>query len=130
MTITTDSTFIIFGQQTIQNHPEYFCYLIFDDKGPADRESLEHYFKEFSQAEIHPYYVGPFPDMETLSRFSFKVCLERGKDRIRLIDHEEYNQVLETCNDRQALVSGLEKVGQSIENLEAPKKGLLGKIFR
>lgn len=130
MTITTDSTFLIYGQQTVKTHPEYFCYLVFDDKGSVERENLEVCYREFSDSEIHPYYIGPFSDMETLGRFAFKVCQERGKDRVRLIDNEEYNQVLESCNDRQAFVSALENVGQSLENLEAPKKGFLGKIFR
>lgn len=130
MTIATDSLFIIFGQQALNGSPEYFCYLLFDDQGQVERENLELTFKEFSDSPIHPYYLGPFTDVDTLSRFAFKVCLERGKDRVRLISHEEYNQVLESCNDRQALITGLEKVGQSLENLEAPKKGLLGKIFR
>lgn len=130
MNFESQSAFIIYGQLNLRQFPEYYCFQIFDDRGQLDQETLEQIYREFSQEELHPYYVGPFADKEQLDRFAFKICLERGKDSIRLISYDEYNQVLEVTNDRQSLVQGLENVGQSLENLEAPKKGLLGKIFR
>lgn len=130
MSLESQSVFLIYGQLILDKVPEYFALSIFDDRGQIEPEVLEQHFQEFSSAPLHQYYTGPFSDMDSMSRFAFNICQERGRDRVRLISSEEFNQVLESVNDRQALINGLENVGQSLENLEAPKKGLLGKLFR
>lgn len=129
MSLEPQSVFLVYGQLIINKVPEYFAFLMFDDRGQIENELIEQFFSEYSSAPLHSSYIGPFSDMDSLGRFAFSICQERGRERVRLISTQEYNQVLETANERQTLLEQLESVGQSLENLAAPKKGILGKLF-
>lgn len=110
---------------------DYGLFYVFDAAGLVERDVLHECYKEVFSQEAHerPCF-GPFESQDDLTRFAFKLCEKRESQKTVILSQEEYNQALEEAHSKEELLSVLEKAGRSVENLEGPKKGLFGKIFR
>ncbi len=107
--------------------PKYYVVRGLDSEGPLALEKLK-----VSQTLVKTQHneVGPFDSVEAIQQYMYQACEEVEAKKGHLISVNEYNQLLEQSNDPQEFWRTLSQIGQTIENLEPPKKkNFLGNLF-
>ncbi len=123
------------GLEGEQGEPSYYLIRVFDNTGRVDDETLFSLFHD-AYPEIPVMegakYVGPFPNLTVVNKFSFGLCEELDADRICLLSVLDYNSIIDNTSNVSELSSKMLEVGSVIENIEKEErgKGLLNKFFR
>ena len=105
---------------------------IFNDRGLVDESTLEDFYKDLTSSSpivIESGHIGYFSSMESIQKFSFRICQKFGSSAVSLVSVEDYNDVLIDCYKSDELLSKLQNVGNLIPNPDAGKGGFFSKFF-
>lgn len=113
-------------------HGNFYITHFVEPHGPIDSELIWQLFHDiFGRKEnAFPQYIGPFVDLEAVTKFSFRVCDEAASEQVNLVNLEEFNQLIESSPSISNVRERLTQLGNVLVNPDAhSKKGLFGKLF-
>lgn len=122
------------GLEGEQGDPSYYLIRVFDNTGSIESAQLFDLFREvYPEVEVgsRAKYVGPFPNLTVVNKFSFGLCEVLDANRICLLSVMDYNSIVDSTSNIADLTDKMLAAGNVIENIEKGErsKGLLNKFF-
>ena len=113
--------------------PSYYLIRSFDNLGPIESEIMNGLFSEYFPEEkisMAPY-LGPFPNLSALNKFSFALVEKLNATRACLLSLTDFNSLLDCVGSIAELGENMVEVGSVIDNIakSEKKKSIFSKIL-